>query len=157
VIIAKMNALLEPTVIEKLYQASQAGVTIHLIVRGVCALRPGIPGVSDNIRVRSIVGRLLEHHRVFYFYNEGVEDVYLSSADWMGRNLFRRIEIAFPILDPKVKRRVIRESLRPSLVDNCQAWEMQSDGRYRRKTARGGKVRSSQATLLAELTAKPRN
>ncbi|MBY0445825.1 MAG: polyphosphate kinase 1, partial [Burkholderiales bacterium] len=104
VIIAKMNALLEPTVIEKLYQASQAGVTIHLIVRGVCALRPGIPGVSDNIRVRSIVGRLLEHHRVFYFYNGGVEDVYLSSADWMGRNLFRRIEIAFPILDPKVKR-----------------------------------------------------
>jgi polyphosphate kinase len=157
VIIAKMNALLEPTVIEKLYQASQAGVTIHLIVRGVCALRPGIAGVSDNIRVRSIVGRLLEHHRVFYFYNEGAEDVYLSSADWMGRNLFRRIEIAFPILDPKVKRRVIRESLRPSLVDNCQAWEMQSDGRYRRKTARGGKVRSSQATLLAELTAKPRS
>ncbi|AZN37296.1 polyphosphate kinase 1 [Iodobacter ciconiae] len=157
VIIAKMNALLEPTVIDKLYQASQAGVTIHLIVRGVCALRPGIPGVSDNIRVRSVVGRLLEHHRVFYFYNGGAEDVYLSSADWMGRNLFRRIEIAFPVLDLKVKRRVIRESLRPGLVDNTQAWEMQSDGRYRRKTSRGGKVRSSQATLLAELTAKPRN
>jgi polyphosphate kinase len=157
VIIAKMNALLEPTVIDKLYQASQAGVTIHLIVRGVCALRPGIPGVSDNIRVRSIIGRLLEHHRVFYFYNDGAEDVYLSSADWMGRNLFRRIEIAFPILNPKVKRRVIRESLRPCLVDNTQAWEMLSDGRYRRKTARGGKSRSSQMTLLAELAAKSRN
>ncbi|WP_035060393.1 polyphosphate kinase 1 [Andreprevotia chitinilytica] len=156
VIIAKMNALLEPTVIEKLYEASQAGVTIHLIVRGVCALRPGIPGLSDNIRVRSIIGRFLEHHRVFYFHADGEEIVYLSSADWMGRNLFRRIEIAFPILNPKLKRRVIRESIRPYLVDNVQAWEMQSDGRYRRKSARGGKARSAQAMLQAELAAKQR-
>ncbi len=151
-----MNALLEPTVIEKLYEASQAGVTIHLIVRGVCALRPGIPGVSDNIRVRSIIGRFLEHHRVFYFYNDGAEDLYLSSADWMGRNLFRRIEIAFPILDPKIKKRVIREGLRPFLVDNAQAWEMQSDGRYRRKNVRSGKRRSAQGMLLADLQAGPR-
>ncbi|GAB7127235.1 polyphosphate kinase 1 [Silvimonas sp. JCM 19000] len=156
VVIAKMNALLEPTVIEKLYEASQAGVTIHLIVRGVCALRPGIPGVSDNIRVRSIIGRFLEHHRVFYFYNDGAEDLYLSSADWMGRNLFRRIEIAFPILDPKIKKRVIREGLRPFLVDNAQAWEMQSDGRYRRKNVRSGKRRSAQGMLLADLQAGPR-
>ncbi|WP_373316872.1 polyphosphate kinase 1 [Chitinolyticbacter albus] len=155
VIIAKMNALLEPTIIDKLYEASQAGVTIHLIVRGVCALRPGIPGLSDNIKVRSIIGRFLEHHRVYYFYNDGAEDVYLSSADWMGRNLFRRIEIAFPAINPKVKRRVIRESLRPYLVDNVQAWEMLSDGRYRRKPTRGAKERSAQAMLLAELAAKP--
>ncbi|WP_148713870.1 polyphosphate kinase 1 [Chitinolyticbacter meiyuanensis] len=157
VVIAKMNALLEPTIIDKLYEASQAGVTIHLIVRGVCALRPGIPGLSDNIKVRSIIGRFLEHHRVYYFYNDGAEDVYLSSADWMGRNLFRRIEIAFPAISPKVKRRVIRESLRPYLVDNVQAWEMLSDGRYRRKATRGAKERSAQAMLLAELAAKARN
>ncbi|GHD64259.1 polyphosphate kinase 1 [Jeongeupia chitinilytica] len=156
VVIAKMNALLEPTVIEKLYEASQAGVTIHLIVRGVCALRPGMPGLSENIKVRSIIGRFLEHHRVFYFYNDGAEDVYLSSADWMGRNLFRRIEIAFPVLSTKIKRRVIRESLRPYLVDNTQAWEMLADGRYRRKSARGGKRRNAQLSLLAELGAKQR-
>ncbi|UXY15867.1 polyphosphate kinase 1 [Chitiniphilus purpureus] len=157
VIIAKMNALLEPTIIDKLYEASQAGVTIHLIVRGVCALRPGIPGLSDNIKVRSIIGRFLEHHRVYYFYNDGAEDVYLSSADWMGRNLFRRIEIAFPAKSSKVKRRVIREALRPYLVDNVQAWEMQPDGRYRRKGIRLAKVRSAQGMLLQELSAKQRN
>lgn len=156
VVIAKMNALLEPTIIDKLYEASGAGVTIHLIVRGVCALRPGLPGISENIRVRSIVGRFLEHHRVYYFFNDGAEDVYLSSADWMGRNLFRRIEIAFPVLSPKVKRRVIRESLRPFLVDNTQAWEMLSDGRYRRKVARGDKVRSAQGLMLTDLTAGTR-
>jgi polyphosphate kinase len=157
VIIAKMNSLLEPSIIDKLYEASSAGVTIHLIVRGVCALRPGLPGVSENIRVRSIIGRFLEHHRVFYFLNDGAENVYLSSADWMGRNLFRRIEIAFPVLNPKVKRRVIRESLRPFLVDNTQAWEMLSDGRYRRKVARGAKLRSAQAQLLADLAAGERS
>ncbi|MBS1156536.1 MAG: ppk1 [Proteobacteria bacterium] len=156
VVIAKMNALLEETVIEKLYEASQAGVTIHLIVRGVCALRPGLAGISDNIRVRSIIGRFLEHHRVFYFYNDGEEDVYLSSADWMERNLHRRIEIAFPVKNHKLKRRVLREGLRSYLVDNVQAWEMLSDGRYRRKTSRGGKERCAQAMLLAELTGKGR-
>ncbi|MDR3414103.1 MAG: polyphosphate kinase 1 [Formivibrio sp.] len=156
VVIAKMNALLEESVIAKLYEASQAGVTIHLIVRGVCALRPGLPGISDNIRVRSIIGRFLEHHRVFYFYNDGAEDVYLSSADWMERNLHRRIEIAFPVKNHKLKRRVVREGLRSYLVDNVQAWEMLSDGRYRRKTSRGGKERCAQEMLLSELTAKGR-
>lgn len=156
VVIAKMNALLEETVIEKLYEASQAGVTIHLIVRGVCALRPGLAGISDNIRVRSIIGRFLEHHRVFYFYNDGEEDVYLSSADWMERNLHRRIEIAFPVKNHKLKRRVLREGLRSYLVDNVQAWEMLSDGRYRRKTSRGGKERCAQEMLLAELAGKGR-
>ena len=156
IVMAKMNALLEETVINKLYEASQAGVIIHLIVRGVCALRPGLPGISDNIRVRSIIGRFLEHHRIFYFYNDGAEDIYLSSADWMERNLHRRIEIAFPVKNPKLKRRVMRESLRPYLVDNVQAWEMLPDGRYRRKTARGGKQRCAQEILLAELSAKGR-
>lgn len=157
VIMGKMNALLEETVINKLYEASQAGVLIHLVVRGVCALRPGLPGVSENIHVRSIIGRFLEHHRVFYFYNDGAEDVYISSADWMERNLHRRIEIATPIRDKKLKRRVLREGLRSYLIDNVQAWEMLSDGRYRRKTSRGGKQRCAQEMLLAELGAgKPK-
>ncbi|HEY9101350.1 polyphosphate kinase 1 [Chitinimonas sp.] len=157
VIIAKMNSLLEPALIQALYDASQAGVTIHLIVRGVCTLRPGVKGLSENIKVRSIVGRFLEHTRVFYFYNDGAENLYLGSADWMGRNFFRRIEVAFPIFDAKSKRRVIREGLRPYLVDNAQAWEMQSDGRYRKKSARGGKLRSAQGMLLADLAAKARD
>ena len=156
VIIAKMNALLEEAVVSKLYEASRAGVTIHLIVRGVCALRPGIPGVSDNIQVRSIIGRFLEHHRVFYFYNDGAEDVYLSSADWMERNLHRRIEIAFPVKNPKLKRRVLREGLQSYLIDNVQAWEMLSDGRYRRKRPRGGKERCAQEQLFADLVTKSR-
>ena len=137
-IIAKLNSLLEPTVIDALYEASLAGVKIDLIVRGVCALRPGIKGISENIRVRSLVGRFLEHHRVFYFYAEGAENVFLSSADWMERNFFRRIEIAFPILDKKLKRRVIAEGLRIYLSDNQQSWEMDADGNYRlRQTTRG--------------------
>ena len=105
-IIAKMNALLEPEIIAALYDASQAGVKIELIVRGVCALRPGVPGVSENIRVRSVLGRFLEHSRIFYFYNGGAEDVYLSSADWMDRNFFRRIEVCFPVLNKKLKKRL---------------------------------------------------
>ena len=151
-IIAKMNSLLEPETIIALYEASQAGVKIDLIVRGVCALRPGIKGLSENIKVRSIIGRLLEHHRVFYFYNDGAEDVYLSSADWMERNLHRRIEIAFPVRSAKLKRRVLREGLRSYLIDNVQAWEMLSDGRYRRKLPRGGKERCAQSLLLQELS-----
>ncbi|MDK2124099.1 polyphosphate kinase 1 [Parachitinimonas caeni] len=157
IIIAKMNSLLEPALIQALYDASQAGVTIHLIVRGVCTLRPGVPGMSENIQVRSIIGRFLEHTRVFYFLNDGAEDLYLASADWMGRNFFRRVEVAFPILDAKVKRRILREGVRPYLVDNTQAWEMQPDGRYKRKASRGGKVRSAQASLLADLGAHDRD
>ncbi|MBS0510893.1 MAG: polyphosphate kinase 1 [Proteobacteria bacterium] len=151
-VIAKMNALLEPETIEALYEASQAGVEIDLIVRGPCALRPGVPGLSENIRVRSVIGRFLEHHRIFYFRADGEEQVYLSSADWMERNFFRRIEIAFPILDTRIKRRVIREGLRPYVADNAQAWEMQPNGCYRRKTARGA-TRAAQLKLLHDLAA----
>ncbi len=129
-IMAKMNSLLEPIVIEELYKASQAGVKIDLIVRGVCALRAAVPGLSDNITVRSIVGRFLEHSRVFYFYAQGAEAVYLSSADWMDRNFFRRVEIAFPVLDPALKKRVIAEAFTFALRDNRQAWLQQPDGSY---------------------------
>jgi polyphosphate kinase len=151
-IMAKMNALLEPEVIEALYAASQAGVPIDLIVRGPCALKPGVPGLSENIHVRSIIDRFLEHHRIFCFHADGDEKVYLSSADWMDRNFFRRIEVAFPVLDQRLKRRVIREGLRAYLADNTQAWEMLEDGRYRRRSARSTK-RAAQAMLLSELAA----
>ena len=150
-IIAKMNALLDPQVIDELYLASQAGVKIDLIVRSVCALRPGIEGLSDNIRVRSVVGRFLEHSRVFFFLNDGAEDVYLASADWMGRNFFRRIELCFPVLDPALKRRVIREGLQPYLDDNVQAWVMDSAGAYTRARPRRGRPRSAQEELLFTL------
>lgn len=136
-IMAKMNSLLEPATIEALYSASQAGVRIDLIVRGACALRAGVPGMSDNIRVRSIVGRFLEHSRVFYFYSDGEEKVYLSSADWMDRNFFRRVEIAFPIMDPKLKKRVIAEAFRYALRDNQLAWRALPDGSYVRVQGRG--------------------
>ncbi len=136
-IVAKMNSLLEAKVIHALYEASQAGVQVDLIVRGVCALKPGIPGLSDNIRVRSIIGRFLEHHRIFYFWNGGEEDVWLASADWMDRNFFRRIETGFPLLDPKLKKRVINEGLKPYLKDNTRTWEMQADGSFRRRPKRG--------------------
>jgi polyphosphate kinase len=135
-IIAKMNALLDPEIIQALYEASNAGVEIDLIVRGVCALRPGVAGVSENIRVRSIVGRFLEHSRIFYFYNDKAEDLYLASADWMSRNFFRRIEACFPLLDPKLKKRVIKEGLQPYLKDNSNAWEMLPEGKYRLKNSR---------------------
>ena len=152
-IIAKMNALLEPEVISALYEASKAGVEIDLLVRGVCALKPGIPGISENIRVRSIVGRFLEHSRAFYFHNGGAEDVYLSSADWMDRNFFRRVELCFPVLDAKLKKRVINEGLKPYLEDNCQAWEMDQDGQYHLKTPSRGKPQAAQEVLL-ELLAR---
>ncbi|MDP2830392.1 MAG: polyphosphate kinase 1 [Sulfuricellaceae bacterium] len=150
-IIGKMNSLLEPEVIQVLYEASCAGVKIDLIVRGVCALRPGIPGVSENIRVRSVIGRFLEHSRIFYFRNNGAQDVYISSADWMGRNLLRRIEVACPVLDPRLKKRVIKEGLEPYLKDNTQTWEMDADGSYRRKSSRRSKPVSAQSQLLESL------
>ena len=152
-IIAKMNALIEPKIIETLYRASQAGVKIDLIVRGVCSLRPGIPGLSENIRVRSVIGRFLEHSRIFYFLNRGEENLYLSSADWMGRNFFGRIELCFPVLDKRVRERVIQEGLKPYLSDNSQVWEMDSEGGYRRKKSRGRIPRSAQDYLLGELAA----
>lgn len=129
-ITAKMNALLEPEVIAALYDASKAGVKIDLIVRGVCALRPGMPGVSENIRVRSVIGRFLEHTRIFNFLSDGRDDVYLSSADWMGRNFFGRVEVCFPVLDPALKQRVIDEGLAPYLECDAQAWLMDQNGEY---------------------------
>ncbi|MDH5537638.1 MAG: polyphosphate kinase 1, partial [Betaproteobacteria bacterium] len=152
-IIAKMNALLDPDVIAALYEASKAGVEIDLVVRGVCALRPGLPGVSENIRVRSIVGRFLEHTRVFYFNNDGAEDLYLSSADWMERNFFRRVEVCLPVLDPKLKKRVIEEGLKPYLDGDGQAWEMDQEGNYALKAPRRGK--SAQDALLDKLASAP--
>jgi len=132
-IIAKLNALVDPQTIECLYRASCAGVRIDLIVRGVCALRPGLPGVSENIQVRSIVGRFLEHSRVFWFENNGRPQLYLASADWMERNFFRRIEVAFPISQAKMRTR-IRDDLELYLTDTCNAWLLQSDGSYVRAT-----------------------
>jgi len=150
-IIAKMNSLLEPQIIEELYAASRAGVKVDLIVRSVCALKPGIEGLSENIRVRSVVGRFLEHSRIFCFQSGGADDVYLASADWMDRNFFRRIELCFPVLDPALKRRVIREGLQPYLDDNCQAWEMNSEGIYEQLKPRRGRRRSAQEELLFTL------
>lgn len=150
-IIAKMNALLDADIIRALYDASAAGVKVDLIVRGVCALKPGIPGVSENITVRSIVGRFLEHTRIFYFYNNNEENVYLASADWMYRNFFRRIEVCFPLLDPKIKKRIIKEGLEPYLKDNLNAWEMLPDSNYKQRSARRGYEFSAQQYLMAEL------
>ena len=149
-IIAKMNSLQEPQIIHALYEASQAGVKVDLIVRGFCLLRPGVKGLSENIRVRSIIGRVLEHHRIFYFYAQGREDIYLSSADWMARNVFKRIELAFPILDRKIKKRVIHEGLRVYLSDNQQTWEMNGEGGYTRRkpSSRQVKPRSAQMGLM---------
>jgi len=152
-IIAKMNALLEPAVIQALYAASGAGVKINLIVRGACALRPNVPGLSDNIRVRSIIGRFLEHSRIFYFLNINRHHIYLASADWMDRNFFRRVEVCFPILDPRLKKRVITEGLKPYLRDNTQAWEMNHEGYYKRKISRRNRQFSAQDVLLEKLAA----
>lgn len=150
-IMAKMNALVDEKTIQALYEASQAGVQIDLIVRGVCSLKPGVAGVSENIRVRSLVGRFLEHTRIYYFLNDGAETVYLSSADWMHRNLYRRIEVAFPVLDPKLKKRVLKEGLEPYLKDNCQTWEMQANGDYLPRLPKRGKRYCAQTQLLQSL------
>jgi len=130
-IIAKMNALVEPKIIQALYGASQAGVKIDLIIRGTCCLRPGIPDISDNIQVRSIVGRFLEHTRVFHFLNDGKPEVYCSSADWMNRNMFRRVEACFPLENTKLRNQVIQD-LERYLSDNTQAWLLENDGDYKR-------------------------
>ena len=151
-IIAKMNALLEPEVIRALYAASSAGVKIDLIVRGVCALRPGVAGLSENIRVRSVIGRFLEHTRIFYFRSDGSHKMYLSSADWMDRNFFRRIEICFPVLNSRLKKRVLTEGLNPYLKDNSQSWEMDSDGDYHFRTTRSSKNFCAQEALLTALS-----
>lgn len=133
-IVCKMNALVEPAIIAALYEASCAGVKIDLIVRGICALRPGIPGVSENIRVTSIVGRYLEHSRAFYFHQGGKEVLFLSSADWMQRNFFTRIETMFPVDHPPVRQRILDEVLGLALDDNVNSWELRSDGTWKRRT-----------------------
>jgi polyphosphate kinase len=134
-IVAKMNALLEPSVIEAMYAASQAGVEIDLIIRGVCTLRPGVKGLSENIRVRSIVGRFLEHSRIFEFANGGRDEIYLGSADWMPRNLFERCEVAFPVRDKAAKARIHEEILQAYLADTAKARLMQEDGSYVRPSS----------------------
>jgi polyphosphate kinase len=146
---AKLNALSDPVLIKALYVASMAGVPIDLIVRGGCCLTPGIPGVSENIRVRSIIGRFLEHSRVFCF-GPNDEYTYASSADWMQRNLHRRVEVCFPILDPAIKARVISEFIELPLADNAQAWLLQADGKWQRVPQGGEERRSVQETLIAK-------
>jgi len=153
-ITAKMNALLEPELSYELYEAARAGVRIDVIVRGGCALRPDIPGLSQNIRVRSVIGRFLEHNRLFHFRTS--DTAYLSSADWMDRNFFRRIEVCFPILEEKLKRRVINEGLRIYLEDNVQSWEMDADGNYCRSVPPHGPERCAQLELLSELASRPK-
>jgi len=150
-IIAKMNALVEANVIRALYLASQAGVEIDLVIRGICCLRPGIPGVSENIRVRSIIGRFLEHPRIYYFENNGKSELFCSSADWMERNLHHRVESCFPIEDKKVREKVTRE-LNYYLQDNMQAWELKSDGSYQRIEHGEAEPFSAQLTLLHEMS-----
>jgi polyphosphate kinase len=150
-VIAKMNSLVDPQAIEALYRASGAGVKVELIVRGICALRPGLPGVSENITVRSIVGRFLEHSRVFYFENGGESELYLSSADWMERNFFRRVEVAFPVMRRSHRERILRD-LDIYLADNVQAWSLAHDGLYTRRQ-RGNQSAVSSQDKLVELYA----
>lgn len=148
-IIVKVNALTELQLINKLYEASQAGVQIDLIIRSICCLRPGLPGLSENIRVRSIVGRFLEHTRVYYFSNNGNPHVYCSSADWMDRNLFNRVEACFPIEDLALKKRIYQQGLFNYLKDNQQAWLLQGDGSWvRAQVAQGEDAYNAQRTLL---------
>jgi polyphosphate kinase len=153
-LIAKMNALVDPQTIEALYRASCAGVKIDLIVRGVCALRPGIPGVSENIAVRSIVGRFLEHSRVWYFENAGQPEFFCASADWMERNFFRRVEVAFPISQKSHRQRILRD-INICLADNCQAWKLNPDGRYERLGCGESRAVNAQVELLALYAAGP--
>ena len=157
-IMAKMNALVDPEIIVALYQASQAGVPIDLIVRGICCLRPGLPGVSETIRVISIVGRFLEHSRAYYFLNGGEDEVYIGSADWMPRNLDRRIEAVAPIEDP-AHRLALRELLDLMWQDNRQAWELASDGIYHQRHPAPGEPERGTHRLLIERvsrTSEPR-
>ena len=153
-VIAKINGLVSAPVIQALYKASQAGVQVDLIVRSVCCLRPGIAGVSDNIRVRSIVGRFLEHTRVYYFENAAADpEVFCASADWMPRNLLQRVEQCYPILDTEIKQRIIND-LKTYLADNTQAWELDSEGFYKRTTSSTDQLRTSAQQTLLELYAQ---
>ncbi|WP_444999811.1 polyphosphate kinase 1 [Halomonas mongoliensis] len=152
-LIIKCNSLTEPKLIQALYRASRAGVECDLIIRGQCCLRPGLPGVSEHIRVRSIIGRFLEHTRVFHFHNNGRPEVWGSSADFMSRNMFHRVETCFPLLDRKLAARV-RKDLETYLVDNCQSWLLQPDGSYAKQTPGEAAPISAQETLLYAYAAK---
>jgi polyphosphate kinase len=152
-IILKLNALVDQELIEKLYEASCAGVKIDMIIRGICCLRPGIPGLSENIRVISIVGRFLEHSRIYYFENGGETVLYLSSADWMPRNLVRRVEVAFPIEDPALHKEIVNEVLPALLNDRVKARELRPDGTYVRLHPREGET-ASQAQLYFRQTSR---
>src|SRR2546430_1797783 len=157
-IIAKMNALVEPRLIEALYAASRAGVRVDLIVRGICCLRPGVKGLSENITVRSIVGRFLEHSRIFYFENACQPEVFVGSADWMPRNFFRRIEVVFPIEDGILRERAGRELLGIPLEDNVKARLLQPDGSYLRPAVRrGATLRRSQIEFIELARNRPAN
>jgi polyphosphate kinase len=135
-----MNALVEPSVIDALYRASQGGVAIELVVRGICCLRPGLPGVSETIRVTSIVDKFLEHSRIFYFENGGNPAVFLASADWMPRNFWRRIETLFPIEDASLQARIVGDIIQPILGDTVKVRELCSDGAYRRRSPADGEA-----------------
>ncbi|RME91544.1 MAG: polyphosphate kinase 1 [Verrucomicrobia bacterium] len=155
-IIAKMNSLVDTEVIDALYEASQAGVEIDLIVRGICCLRPGVRGLSERIRVRSIVGRFLEHSRVYYFANGGQPVLWIGSADWMPRNFFRRVELLFPVLDGNLRERIREETLELPLRDNVKARELLPDGRYRRVRPKPGESPlNSQEALIAKFRRRP--
>jgi polyphosphate kinase len=140
-VVVKVNALTDPALTDALVQAGQAGASVDLIVRGACILRPGVPGLTDNVRVRSVIGRFLEHTRVFYFrWGEAAapeEALYLSSADWMSRNMLRRVEVAWPILDASLRQRVIDECVTPYLLDELDAWHLQPSGEYLRAAEQG--------------------
>jgi polyphosphate kinase len=147
-IVAKMNSLTDPVLIQALIKAGQSGAQIDLIVRGACMLPAGVPGKTDNIRVRSIIGRFLEHSRVFFFEAGELQDFYLSSADWMTRNMTRRIELAWPVTDLALRQRLVDECLLAYLHDTRNAWTLEADGQYRRVEKKGRKTQSAQALLM---------
>jgi polyphosphate kinase len=159
-IILKMNALTDEPLARALAHASQQGVRVDLIVRGACILPAQVPGISDNVRVRSVIGRLLEHSRVFCFQINGAEEVWLSSADWMNRNMLRRVELAWPVTDPVLRHRVVEECLTAYLSDTRDTWLLQPDGAYLRATdltsrkTRRSEPLSAQATLMGRYGSK---
>ncbi len=154
-IVAKMNSLTDPVLVHALISAGQKGAQIDLIVRGACMLPAGIPGKTDNIRVRSIIGRFLEHSRVFFFEADSVQDIYLSSADWMTRNMTRRVELAWPVLELSLRQRLIDECLLAYLHDTRNAWTLDADGKYRRVEKQGRKPQSAQALLMQKYSPVP--
>jgi polyphosphate kinase len=147
-LIFKMNALVDQRIIRRLYRASQAGVKVELLVRGICCLRPGVPGISENIEVTSIVGEFLEHSRVYYFLNGGEEQIYMGSADLMPRNIDHRVEVLVPILDPAIVKHITADVLAPYLADNMKARRMLPNGNYQRKRPEGSHKVSAQEFLI---------